>query len=143
MCSYCLVNGCAQCTWSSYTCYRCLDPIAILKNGKCFCPTNTTMNNQGFCESCLVDECDLCVSGNPNKCESCHPPFIKDTLGQCVCPSGKREVNNNCVDCTLSNCDECDTSPSTGVEVCTNCSGYYLLDGDTCTTCNIIGCLIC
>ena len=64
-------------------------------------------------------------------------------MGQCFCPSGKREVNSTCVDCALSQCGECDTSPSTGLEVCTNCTGYYLLDGDTCTTCNIIGCLVC
>ena len=61
----CEVEGCKKCiSHSADTCKRCIDKKADLVLGKCVCPTDKPMNNDGKCQDCAASYCLACVTGN-------------------------------------------------------------------------------
>ena len=109
MCYYCYVKGCASCGYYSSECYRCYDDEAEVVDGKCVCPTDKPMNDEGYCQTCNVVGCDSCINGNETHCSVCGTGFVKGEDGKCECEDVGEKINPDgyCSTCKVSGCESC------------------------------------
>ena len=49
------MEGCVSCGFDAYTCIRCQDPVAELKNGACTCPGNQKVKPNGYVQDGKLD----------------------------------------------------------------------------------------
>lgn len=126
-CKSCKAANCELCIDDDQTCKICSGTY-VLVDGICKenCPISTYKSGQ---------ECKNCGSGcltceSTEKCNICEG--LKVLLnGECIesCPAGyglneKRE----CLPCTVSNCEKCDTS----IEICDLCPSNFTLSKNKC-----------
>ena len=149
-CSYCLVKGCDECTWSATECHKCLDAEANLIDGECQCPVDKPMNNDGQCQECAVSHCSACMTGDKDKCDCCEQGF--DLVnGRCECPENQVEKDGKChpsVPCCVEYengvCTK--TKPDTvlvdGKCICAK-NDEKIDENGQCVNCQVVGCEEC
>lgn len=103
------------------------------------------------CYACIAGECILCDEGYgpvaaSTACAACSATVagmyncLADLASPYVCNMGYGLIGGACVECSVENCDICDTS----ADVCDSCADGFSdsLDGATCHECDE-GCAVC
>ncbi|ELP83628.1 protein serine/threonine kinase, putative [Entamoeba invadens IP1] len=144
-CKLCDIEGCEQCSNTTYACDVC-DSNHILSNTKCdLCATQYSN-----CLQCSSSKCTNCIFGFYLENSECKPCYSIE--GCTICNSNEKVCsvcNSTGYYLSVGTCKACDTVTSECVEcpsgVCTKCDVGFYFNGNSCSECANIngGCATC